>query len=331
MSDLAAAAANIGAPEELVMRSARARAEISGATPESILAAWAGGGSVPTAAPAEEAPTPAEAPAAEEAPTEPTREASEPVAVAAAAATPVAAPAIAAAPIPETVTIEESYEWDQVTTVTTAGLKERTKSVLPMWMVALFSIIPIFAVGYMTINSGGPTCGEAGQLAVDFTNTLVNCDLTAYEGVGGGSGGDANFVAIGSSVYTANCSSCHGGSGQGGAGPQLSGGAVASTFGACGDHITWVNLGTNGWRDAIGNTYGDTDKPVGGAGAMSGFETTLTAEEIASVVLYERVVFGGTDLDATLSDCGLVAEEEPAEDGEGTDGEEEMESEALAP
>lgn len=61
MSDLAAAAAAIGAPEELVARSAAARATASGTTAEAILAAWGGGGSAPApAAPASAEPTPAE-------------------------------------------------------------------------------------------------------------------------------------------------------------------------------------------------------------------------------------------------------------------------------
>jgi len=55
MSDLAAAAAAIGAPEELVARSAAARAAATGTTSESVLAAWGGG------APAPAAPAPAEA------------------------------------------------------------------------------------------------------------------------------------------------------------------------------------------------------------------------------------------------------------------------------
>ena len=47
---LEAAAAAIGAPAELVERSAAARAQASGASVDDILAAWAGGGSAPTSA-----------------------------------------------------------------------------------------------------------------------------------------------------------------------------------------------------------------------------------------------------------------------------------------
>ena len=52
MSDLLpAAAAALGAPEHLVQRSARARAEADGASYEAILGAWSGGAPPPTPAP----------------------------------------------------------------------------------------------------------------------------------------------------------------------------------------------------------------------------------------------------------------------------------------
>ena len=51
MSDLAAAAAALGIPEELTSRSASARASANGTSTDDVLAAWAGGGSVAAAAP----------------------------------------------------------------------------------------------------------------------------------------------------------------------------------------------------------------------------------------------------------------------------------------
>ena len=55
MTDLSTAAASMNVPEELVMRSATARASASDSSVDEILAAWAGGGSAPapssTAAP----------------------------------------------------------------------------------------------------------------------------------------------------------------------------------------------------------------------------------------------------------------------------------------
>lgn len=319
MSDyLAAAATAVGGPEELVMRSARARAEAAGVAVDDILQAWAGGGSAPKAS-ASSAPE-SETPAATATETL-TASTPEPPADAPApeAPTQVSAPAAAGAPRvvqgpppPATVTPSEAVEWDVVTTVPSVGLKERTNAIVPGWLMAFFVFIPILAVGYITTGSGGPECGEAGQLAVNFRNELVNCDLTAYEGAGGpGGGGATNFVAQGNAVYAANCVSCHMANGAGGAaGPALSGGAVVATFSSCEDHRTWIALGTSGWSSEIGSTYGDLNKPTGGFGVMPGFGS-LTEEEIQSVALFERVVFGGADADAALTDCGLVA----AEDG----------------
>lgn len=72
MSDLAAAAASTGVPEELVMRAAKARATAAGASADDILAAWAGGGSAPAGGAT--APSPAPAEVTEDAPAEATTE-----------------------------------------------------------------------------------------------------------------------------------------------------------------------------------------------------------------------------------------------------------------
>jgi hypothetical protein len=46
---------------------------------------------------------------------------------------------------------------------------------------------------------------------------------------------------------------------------------------------------------------------VGGSGAvMPAFGSVLTETELRSVVLFERVQFGGVDIDAALTDCGLA-------------------------
>jgi len=316
---LEAAAAAIGAPAELVERSATARAQASGGTVDDILAAWAGGGAAPTA-PAPAAPTPpapeTETPQAEtaqvEVPIGSTPGEIEPTTPPA----PIAAPVIEAVPIPDTVSVEESMDWEVVTSVGSAGIKERTRSVIPNWVMGFFVLIPLFAIGYLFTSGEGATCGEGGQLAVDFRNDLVNCDLTAYEGFGGPGSGTVNYVALGSVVYE-QCASCHGPDGGGvGTFPRLSGGSVLETFGSCSDHVSWVELGSTGWQAEVGPNYGDTNKPS--INGMPGFGATLTVEELASVVLYERVVFGGADTDAALVDCGLVAEEAPAEGEEVT-------------
>ncbi|MFO7282010.1 MAG: c-type cytochrome [Thermoanaerobacterales bacterium] len=100
--------------------------------------------------------------------------------------------------------------------------------------------------------------------------------------------GDSDPVAMGAEIYSGNCASCHGASGQGASGPALADGAVVETFPDWRDHAAWVRLGTDGWPAA---TYGATEKPVGGGGLMPAWPT-LTDQELAQVVLYERQLSG---------------------------------------
>lgn len=105
MSDLAAAAAALGIPEELASRSASARAAANGTSTEDVLSAWAGGGSVAAAAP----PPPSESP-------EPEPQAEQPAAPAPAAAAPTPEPPpapepeVAVAPIAVMVDVAEPVE-----------------------------------------------------------------------------------------------------------------------------------------------------------------------------------------------------------------------------
>ena len=65
---LAAAAAALNAPEELVLRSAEAKAQALGGTADDYLQAWGGGGAAPTPAPPAAPPQSAPAPPVEQAP-----------------------------------------------------------------------------------------------------------------------------------------------------------------------------------------------------------------------------------------------------------------------
>jgi hypothetical protein len=280
---LAAAAAAMNAPASMVERSARARAQVEGATVEDVLRAWAGGGEIVAtgggAAPAAEAP--AAAAPAEAAPAEP----SGPVVEVVGDAGDVAEPAAGA-------TEEEPEEEIEEDLVVAGGI--------PNWLVALFVIIPAFAIAYALFLPNGPNCGDAGKLAVDpITGEAVNCDGSEYgfETI--------DFFAVGEATYS-NCVACHGaGGGGGGNFPAFTGGALLATFpsGQCEAHVEWVRLGTAGWPDP---TYGATNKPVGGSGALMPGFGTLTETELRAVVLYERVAFGGEDLAAAEADCGLM-------------------------
>jgi len=273
---VAAAAAATGMSESMVERSAGARAKAQGVTVEAVLAEWAGQGA-PEATPA--APVAAPAPAA---------------------------PAEAAAPAELEVEVigeappakepEEPEEVDELEEAAAVGA-------LPRWLVALFIVIPSFAVAYALFLPNGPACGDAGRLAVDpVSGELVNCDGSAI------GESEIDFFTIGLEQYSATgCVGCHGPDGAGlGNFPAFTGGAVLETFpeGSCADHVEWVRLGTAGWPD---DTYGAQPKSVGGSGAVMPPFASLSDEQLRSVVLYERVQFGGQELEAALSDCGLTA------------------------
>ena len=314
MSDqLSAAAQAMATPEDLVMRSARARAAATGTDVDAILAAWAGGEAPPAgSAPAAPEPAVSPEPAVEPSP-EPTPEPTTPTQAAEAEPAvdaPAAARAVTPVPVPATVTPAEALDHDVVISVPTAGLKERTSTTIPQWLVAALLIVPLFGLLYLAGNgTADATCDEGGvTLRVDrATGALQNCDGSPFEGRGGGSGGSAQFLTLGSELFT-TCAGCHGPNGGGGVGPAF--GGVLTTFSSCSDHLEWVHLGSAGFQAAGRNTYGDINKPVGGG--MPGF-ANLTDEEIASVVSFERIRFGGGDPTTVLTDCGLLEAAAPAD------------------
>lgn len=81
--------------------------------------------------------------------------------------------------------------------------------------------------------------------------------------------GDAALVQ-GQQIYSQNCASCHGASGQGGYGPKLAG-VVSVKYPNIDDQIALI---TNG------------------KGAMPAYSKKLSAEQITSVVRYTREVLG---------------------------------------
>lgn len=127
--------------------------------------------------------------------------------------------------------------------------------------------------------------------------------VLATAACGGGSGSDGpDPIAAGRQVYGDHCSVCHGSAGTGGVGPALD--AVEETWPTCAEHVAWVTVGSAAWQVDHGGTYGATGRP--NTGLMPAHGPLLTAEEIAMVSAYERVVYGGMERGAVLTDCGLA-------------------------
>lgn len=106
--------------------------------------------------------------------------------------------------------------------------------------------------------------------------------------------GDDDPVSLGEAAYS-QCASCHGAQGEGGSGPAFADGAVQATWPDWRDHMMWVRLGSDGWPGA---TYGEANRAKEGGMPAWG----LTDEELAQVVLYERIL-GGEE----------ITEEEPGD------------------
>ncbi len=298
MSELLSKVAEIlKAPEELVQRSAEARAEASGKSVDEVLQSWAGGEAIESS-PATE--TPVEEAPVEEAPVEEVVEESP----------------VEKAPVEEVV--EEAPVEASVKTVVkkvsvinkTMGIKLNAETSLPGWLNLSFLIIPLFILIGMINTSAAQECGEKGILNVDRkSQQTVNCDGSPFEGTGVASSNTVNYVALGQQVYSgaAACAGCHGANGGGGVGPAFIGGELYTTFPTCSDHAKWIELGSAGWQSEVGPTYGAENKVS--IGGMPGFQGKLTEDEIYAVVVFERVVFGGGQTEEVLTDCGLLEEE----------------------
>jgi len=182
----------------------------------------------------------------------------EPAAAAAPAAP--AGPAGTSTPVPARAPVAEPPPPPKPPRPEVAAALGRRK--IPWWAVPAVAALPVWAAMY------------AFTLEPPTTESLVLSEGARLYSAGG-----------------AGCAGCHGATGGGGVGPAMSGGAVVETFSSYEDHIQWVALGSQGWQAEVGPTYGDTAKPVGGSGnLMPAFSESLTEEEIALVVRYEREV-----------------------------------------
>jgi len=141
----------------------------------------------------------------------------------------------------------------------------------PVWAVLLLVLLPLWAIVYL---------GAFGSRAKAAGNSPVTVGATIYGSAG--------------------CAGCHGAAGQGVVGPQLANGEVLRQWPRLIDHINWVKTGG---ATHIGQTIGGV--VVTPANAMPAFQGVLTDAQIADVVCYERVNFGGAPADA--NNCPATA------------------------
>jgi mono/diheme cytochrome c family protein len=151
-----------------------------------------------------------------------------------------------------------------------AAAKSRRK--IPFWAMAALSLMPLWAFMYV--------------------RSLTTPAETAEGPLG-----------VGAEVF-GNCSSCHGGAGEGGSGPQLSDGEVNKTFPHIEDQLRFVYFGSEQYNLAGVSSYGDPNREggahlVGQVGVMPQWGSTvgggLTDAEILAVVCHERYDFNGPD------------------------------------
>lgn len=111
-------------------------------------------------------------------------------------------------------------------------------------------------------------------------------------------------LRTGRGVYGDNCSTCHGNAGQGGVGPSLSN--VLNTWPACDDQKEWIAIGSEGWKETYGPTYGANNTEI--KTTMPAHADKLSPEEIAAVAAFERVQYGGGDAEEELAACGVSSD-----------------------
>ncbi|HEX9681511.1 MAG TPA: cytochrome c [Acidimicrobiales bacterium] len=144
----------------------------------------------------------------------------------------------------------------------------KTRKKAPIWVVPVLAFLPLWAILY------------AGVLEV-------------REAEGGG------FEALGAELFTGNCAACHGPSGGGGVGPQLSGGEVLLTFPSIDDQMAFVTDGS-----VAGAPYGDPGRDGGqrvASGGMPSF-ASFTEDELLAVICHERQTLSGGEEEACSAD-----------------------------
>ena len=167
-------------------------------------------------------------------------------------AAPAAAPVAPAAAAPA---VPEPVKVPEPVRPEVAAALRRRK--IPFWAMPVLAGLPLWAYVYQATLEPAPT-------------------------------GELTPVDAGGEIYVSSaCSGCHQAGGGGSAAvPALT--EVVVDWPDFRDQMMWVRLGSTGWQE-YSDTYGATDKPS--QGGMPA-HPALTDQELAEVILYERVQFG---------------------------------------
>jgi mono/diheme cytochrome c family protein len=165
------------------------------------------------------------------------------------------APVAAAAAVPEPVAVPKPVRPE------VAAALSRKK--IPYWAMPVLAALPLWAYVYQATLEPAPT-------------------------------GELTPLDAGAAVYvSAGCAGCHGGGGAGNSGiPGFAG--VQETWPDYRDHMLWVRIGNTDWLATSGaDVYGANDTPT--TNGLMPAHPSLSDQELAEVVLYERVEFGGME------------------------------------
>ncbi|MEZ5321541.1 MAG: hypothetical protein R2698_05625 [Microthrixaceae bacterium] len=177
-----------------------------------------------------------------------------------------AASATPAAPAPAPKKEEPKLPW-----VEAANARPK----MPVWAVAGLVLLPIWALSYAFTNDP-PSPKTAGPLTT------------------------------GATVFGSSCAACHGATGGGGVGPQLSAGAVLREFPKVEDQLRWVMLGTAGFKAEGTKTFGASKKSVDAGGVMPS-QIALPSDELLAVVRHERDTLSAEKYDKAAWDAAAEA------------------------
>lgn len=195
-------------------------------------------------------------------------------------------PAVGGAPVAEPASAIP-YSADELVEAA-PGIREVVTSRAPGWLVAVFVLVPLVSLLYMTQFSHGTQCGQAGTLQVGSEGQLLGCDGRPLPSPG--TGAKQQALPDGRAIFAQRCAACHGPNGEGGVGPPLNknnGTMLLEDFPDVASQVDFVAKGSQAFPDGWG-----AKKKKPSATAMPAFGNTLSKEEIEAVVRYERELAG---------------------------------------